>query len=86
MTQEQIIKNALTEHKKVSRNWAVKNYITRLGSIINRMNNAGWKIIGNYEKHEHGSDYVYTLIEKPSEFKIGEKPTQRQLFSTKRMY
>jgi len=86
MTQEQIIKNLLISQKQVTRNWAVKNYITRLGSIVNRLNGSGWKIIGKYEKYEHGTDYVYTLIEKPSEFKIGEKTTQKQLFSTKRMY
>jgi len=64
MTQEQIIIEQL-KTGSVSRNWALRNYISRLGAIICRLNKQGWVIKGNFESYENGMDYVYRVIKVP---------------------
>lgn len=55
----------LVLYGKVGRNKAVKNYITRLASVILKLNKAGWVIEGKREKYANGEDYVYSLITRP---------------------
>lgn len=64
-TQEKIIIDYLLDNGSVSRNWALRQYITRLGAIINRLNDNGWEIKGEYVKTQNGRDYVYSLIKSP---------------------
>lgn len=66
-TQTQWAVDKLLNEGRVSRNTALQNYISRLGAIINDLNNDGWSITGNYEKTPHGKDYVYTLVSSPYE-------------------
>ena len=57
-TQTEIIKNRLLEDKRVSRNWALSNYISRLSACIHTLRHEeGMNIDGEYV----GRDYVYTL-------------------------
>ena len=48
----------------VSRNWALRNFISRLGAIINILNTPeyGYNLKGKYIKTEYGKDYVYKNI------------------------
>ena len=62
-SQEQTVIKQLQENGQVSRNWALRNYISRLSAIILNLKKAGWDITG---KNEHtlggygrGIDYVY---------------------------
>lgn len=65
----------------VSRNWALKNYISRLGAIIKSLVEVGYKfdsrkskngkevLHGRYVKTKNGRDYVYTIISFPKKVK-----------------
>lgn len=66
-TQESIVVKQLMETGKVSRNWCLRNYISRLGAIICNLNKDGWEIVGEYVKTEHGKDFVYTAVNSPFE-------------------
>lgn len=58
-TQEEWTRYMLENYGKVSRNDALRRYITRLGAIICDLNKDGWDIKGKWEKYENGRDYVY---------------------------
>lgn len=60
-TQREIVERLLVTEGSVSRNWALQNYITRLGAIICDLNKDGWKIEGGFEKKNGGKDYVYRI-------------------------
>lgn len=47
---------------EVSRNKALKNYITRLGAYICELKKDGHNIVGGYVKRGKSKDYVYTLV------------------------
>lgn len=64
-TQEQLIIDYLLDNGSVSRNWALRQYISRLGAIIDRLKKADWEIEGNYVKTQTGKDYTYRLIKAP---------------------
>lgn len=68
-TQLKKIVQQLTENGKVSRNWALKNYITRLSARILDLRNAGWEIEARNERtmngYGRGLDRVYKLIKRP---------------------
>ncbi len=61
-SQLQWVTSELTKKGKVSRNQALRRYISRLGARINDLRNAGWEITGEYIKTKQGKDYVYTVI------------------------
>jgi hypothetical protein len=61
-TQKDWVIKQLIQKGKISRNQALKNYISRLGSYICQLRQAGFEIIGGYKKTKNGEDYVYTLI------------------------
>jgi hypothetical protein len=54
--------NQLETYGFVTRNTALKNYISRLGAIICDLKKADWKIKGEYVKTPNGKDYKYTVI------------------------
>lgn len=61
MTQLEMVKKELNENNYVSRNWALRHNITRLGALINRLN---WDLEGRY----NGKDYIYVMKKrKPSD-------------------
>lgn len=64
-TQEQKVIRQLQETGRVSRNWALQNFITRLSAIILNLKKAGWDIEGKSERthggYGRGLDYVYKL-------------------------
>ena len=68
-TQEQFVINALRSEGEVTRNWALQNYISRLGAIIYSLNKRKWVITGRYRKYSGGKDFVYTLISEPPKSK-----------------
>lgn len=72
LTQQKLVIKRLLEDGEVSRNWALQNYITRLGAIICDLNADGWNIKGQWVKKNGGRDYVY----KPE----GEQPLKLQAF------
>jgi len=57
-TQFDYVKSRLMENKRVSRNWALSNYISRLSAIVHTLRHEEHIAIdGEYV----GNDYVYTL-------------------------
>ena len=56
--------NQLEKYGFVTRNTALKNYISRLGAIICDLKKANWQIKGEYVKTKSGVDYKYTVINK----------------------
>ena len=56
-TQKQIVIDQLNEYGEVTRNFALQNYISRLGAIICQLNDDGWELEGKYR----GGDYVYMV-------------------------
>lgn len=64
-TQEQLIIDYLLDNGSVSRNWALRNYISRLGAIICNLKKDNWIIEGDYVKTQNGRDYVYRLVKAP---------------------
>lgn len=62
--QDWVIKQ-LKNHGKVSRNDALKTYISRLGAIIFNLKERGWEIEGEWVKTERGKDFVYYLKDRP---------------------
>ena len=62
-TQLQWVVKQLKENGQVSRNEALKHYISRLGAIVCSLKKAGWNIEGRNEHtlggHGRGLDYVY---------------------------
>ena len=63
------VKNRLRNDGYVTRNEALKVFITCLGALVNKLNNEGWEIEGNNIKTEHGKDYKYTLVSAPKQVK-----------------
>jgi hypothetical protein len=62
----------LRDDGEVSRNWALKHNISRLGAVINTLIARGWTFKDNKKvKHEilrgveRGGDYVYRLKSAP---------------------
>ena len=61
-TQLQMIIKKLSDDGFVSRNWALSRFCSRLGAIINRLNNDGWEIKGEFVQMEYGKDFVYKVL------------------------
>lgn len=76
-SQEAKIIDKLRKTKKVSRNWALSNNISRLGAIIKALVNDGWLFDsresktgksmrhGHFVKTRFSEDYVYDLVAEP---------------------
>lgn len=65
-TQEQWVKAQLLDKGSISRNEALRNYISRLGAITFDLREQGLDIEGTWVKTEQGRDYVYTLKTRPT--------------------
>ena len=60
--------NQLKERNYVTRNWALRNYISRISAIILDLKNKneGFEFESFYHKNKKGNkDYVYKLIQFP---------------------
>jgi len=67
-TQKEKVKAQLNAQGYVTRNWALQNYITRLGAIMCDLKKEGISFTGDFEKHSGIQDYYYRL-----------KPLERQI-------
>jgi len=65
LTQREIVINQLNETGKISRNWCLRNYISRLGAIACQLKKEGW----SFATQNEGGDYIYYTVRKP---KTGE--------------
>lgn len=70
-TQKEFVANRLRAYGRISRNFCLKNYISRLGALINLLKKDGWEFDASYVNVEtpfgKGKDYVYKLIKAPKE-------------------
>ena len=60
-TQHSFIKQVLRDKGEVSRNFALANYISRLGAIICDLKKDGWE----FDIERRNGDYVYKLKQAP---------------------
>lgn len=71
-TQKEFVANRLRADGRISRNFCLKNYISRLGALINLLKKDGWEFDASYVNVEtpfgKGRDYVYTAKKIPAEF------------------
>jgi hypothetical protein len=73
MGQIEIIKDQLLQTGQVSRNWCLRNYITRLSGYICKLKKQGWPI----EQGFFNKDYIYWLPGRgPALRQAGDKPAQ----------
>ena len=63
-TQQQWVIERLEKAGEVTRNEALRRYITRLSAIIFDLKDAGWEIEGFHHKTRSGKDYKYRLVKK----------------------
>ena len=86
MSQKELVKQQLTVNGEVSRNWCLKNFITRLAAISNQLKKEGW----NFETEERNGDFIYKVKKvKPIVFnQKGElkELNQNSLFKPRRIY
>ncbi len=62
LTQEQWIKEILDREGKISRNQALRNFVTRLSARIGDLQQDGW----TFDIKREEGDYVYVVKEKPA--------------------
>ena len=65
LSQKQIVVNQLKQTGKISRNFCLRNYISRLSAIIFNLEREGWSFTGEFEKTGNGKDYVYKVLRSP---------------------
>lgn len=61
MTQKEFVVKKLKDDGFITRNFCLKNYISRLGSIICNLKKEGWNIEGKNDDN----DYVYEVKGSP---------------------
>ena len=66
MTQLNKIREELLKNNKVSRNWCLSWFCTRLGAHIITLKREGFE----FNPHNEGGDYVYEVVKRPKEVKI----------------
>lgn len=64
-TQEDRIITKLRHDGYVTRNEALKNFISRLGAIICSLQTKGWEFNAEFIKTKNGKDYKYTVTKYP---------------------
>lgn len=64
ITQLQFVRNEILKNGYISRNFCLKNFITRLGSRIYDLEKEGYKFKASYENTKNGKDYIYRLISR----------------------
>jgi hypothetical protein len=66
-TQKNRVLNQLLTVGYITRNQCLRNYITRLASIISKLEREGYEFSAGYQRTKSGIDYIYKL--KPLKFK-----------------
>jgi hypothetical protein len=61
-SQKSFILNELKTNGFITRNFCLKNFISRAGALILMLKQDGYEIKGENIKTEHGRDYKYSLI------------------------
>ena len=61
ITQLEFVRLQLLENGFITRNFCLRNYISRLGSRICELKQEGMCITGENFKTENGTDYIYRL-------------------------
>jgi len=61
MTQLNKIREELLKNNKVSRNWCLSWFCTRLGAHIITLKHEGFE----FNAHNEGGDYVYEVVKMP---------------------
>jgi hypothetical protein len=64
-SQEEWVIKQLNLNGFISRNFALQNYISRLGAIICNLTKEGWEFEGKYVKSKSGKNFVYYLLKTP---------------------
>lgn len=64
-TQEKQVIEVLNEWGEVSRNWALQNYISRLGAIICDLKGNGWEFDPYFKTIGNSKDYIYKVTKSP---------------------
>jgi len=60
-SQKQFVLNELKTKGHITRNYCLKNFISRLGAIILTLKKEGYIIEGKNLKSDNGIDYIYRL-------------------------
>lgn len=71
-TQKQIVINRLLDMGGISRNWALKNYISRLSAHILELKKEGWE----FETKRYNGNYIYLVTYCPLqaiEYRLGDR-------------
>ena len=55
----------LVKHNKISRNFALSKFISRLSAIIYNLKDRGWIFKSGFVKTAYGQDYVYYVLSRP---------------------
>lgn len=58
---QKFVEQKLLKTGRISRNYALRHYVSRLAAIIIRLK-AKYEIEGKAVKTKNGEDYVYTLV------------------------
>ena len=64
-SQEQWVINQLNLNGFISRNFALENFVSRLGAIIYNLTKEGWEFDAKYVKGKRGNNFVYYLLKTP---------------------
>ena len=59
------VKKTLLEQGKISRNFCLANYISRLSGYILKLKKEGWQFETKFVKTANGEDYEYVLTSSP---------------------
>jgi hypothetical protein len=76
MTQTEKIIEQLEDKGSVTRNWALQNYISRLGALILALKKEGWVFTQEYTETPYGKDYTYFLVSRPTKNQLLNLPQQ----------
>jgi hypothetical protein len=65
-SQQEWVIDQLLKKGKISRNFALKHFVSRLGAIIQVLEENGWQFNAYYVKGDNGGrNYVYEMIKCP---------------------
>ena len=77
LSQKEIVINQLLKNGRISRNWCLQNYISRLSAIIQNLEEEGWQFTtGFIEKN-----YVYTILKCPLKKVVFTLPDGKEIIS-----
>lgn len=63
-SQLNLIKWKLDKDGNVSRNWALRHYVSRLGAYICDLKSEGYEFLARYKKVRGGKDYEYVWMNR----------------------